>query len=158
MTFGRHLFQQHEPRVPFTDQLQAGSALVKCHQINGISSNWQNNEGVHSLAYLEGNSSKTERRHITRAPAALEKACQAAQTQYLKAGVFSQTLTAVQRSLSQNIYIYLNKFLRVVPHRIATSRCNSTRFRIRSKLLSILIISHFHTRLRDYWFGTLKCK
>lgn len=72
MTFGRDLFLQH---VLFTDQLRVGSMLVKCHQINGISSNWQNNEGVCSSAYLEGNFSEAERRHITRAPATQEKAC-----------------------------------------------------------------------------------
>lgn len=75
MTFGRHLFLQPERHVLFTDQLEVGSVLVNCHQINGISSNWQENEGVYSLAYLEGDSSKAEWRHITRAPAALEKAC-----------------------------------------------------------------------------------
>lgn len=72
MTFGRDLFLQH---VLFTDQLRVGSMLVKCHQINGISSNWQNNEGVCSSAYLEGNFSEAEQRRITRAPATQEKAC-----------------------------------------------------------------------------------
>lgn len=72
MTFGRDLFLQH---VLFTDQLWVGSMLVKCHQINGISSNWQNNEGVCSSAYLEGNFSEAEWRHITRAPSTQEKAC-----------------------------------------------------------------------------------
>lgn len=41
MTFGGDLFLQDEPHVLFTDQPWVGSVLVKCHQINAISSNWQ---------------------------------------------------------------------------------------------------------------------
>lgn len=110
MIFGRGLFLQCERHVPLTDQARLGILLVKCHQINGISSNWQNNEGVCSSTYLEGSFSKAEWRHITRAPAGPEKTCWAVQTQYLKAkGLHTNTQGNSTQSLAE--HLHLSKYI-----------------------------------------------